>query len=101
MRRAQKSLRSILTLWFLAFTMIPLAFITGYSTVLYEASINTELQKRLEGNIREVSVNLAEIERILSVNGKIHASDPTLSYHLNTRNIPSSRRVVTDWIKTY
>ena len=50
-RKSPKSLRSILTLWFLAFTIIPLAFISGYSTVLYEHSLNAELQKRLEGNV--------------------------------------------------
>jgi two-component system NtrC family sensor kinase len=100
-KRAKKSLRSIMTLSFLSFTIIPLAFISGYSTILYEASINNELQKRLEGNIREIGVNLSELERILIINGKIHASDPTLAYHVATRNIPSSKRVVTDWLKTY
>jgi two-component system NtrC family sensor kinase len=101
MKRARRSLRSIITLSFLAFTIIPLAFISGYSTVLYEASINNELQKRLEGNIREVGVNLAELERVLIINGRIHASDPTLSYHVATRNVPASRRIITDWLKTY
>src|SRR4051812_8533179 len=98
MKRAQKSLRSILTLWFLAFTIIPLSFISGYSTVLYESSLNTELQKRLEGNIREVAVNLSELEKSLMTAGRIHAADPTLVYHLATRNIPASRRVVNDWM---
>ncbi len=98
--RAEKSLRSILTLWFLAFTIIPLAFISGYSTVLYESSLNNELQKRLEGNVREVGVTLSELESYLVKLGKIHASDPTLAYHVATRNIPSARRVVTDWLKT-
>jgi two-component system, NtrC family, sensor kinase len=101
MKRAPKSLRSMLTLWFLAFTIIPLAFISGYSTVLYETSINSELQKRLEGNAREVGVSLVELENYLLTNGKVHAADPTLVYHVATRNIPASRRVVTEWLKTY
>ena len=101
MRRTKKSLRTIITLWFLTFTILPLAFVSGYSTVLYDASINAELQKRLEGNIREVGINLADLENILSTNGKIHAFDPTLSYHVATRNIPSARRVVSEWLKTY
>src|SRR5438552_1485492 len=100
MRRAKKSLRGILTLWFLAFTIIPLAFISGYSTVLYESSFNTELQKRLEGIIREVGVTLSELEHYLLNYGKIHAADPTLAYHVATRNIPSTRRVISDWLKT-
>jgi two-component system, NtrC family, sensor kinase len=99
-KKAEKSLRSILTLWFLAFTIIPLAFISGYSTVLYESSLNNELQKRLEGNVREVGVTLAELEGYLVKLGKIHANDPTLVYHVATRNIPASRRVVTEWLKT-
>jgi two-component system NtrC family sensor kinase len=42
--KSKKSLRSILVLWFLAFTIIPLSFISGYSLVLYENSLNFELQ---------------------------------------------------------
>ncbi len=101
MKRAPKSLRSILTLWFLAFTIIPLAFVTGYSTVLYEKSINSELLKRLEGNVREVGVSLADLENYLVTNGKIHSSDPTLIYQVGTRNISASRRIVNEWLKTY
>ena len=101
MKRTKKSLSTIITFWFLTFTIFPLLFVSGYSKGLYETSINSELQKRLEGNIREVGVNLAELENILITHGKIHATDPTLSYHVSTRNIPSARRVVSEWLKTY
>ena len=101
MRRAKSSIRSILTFWFLAVTIVPLTFLSGYSTALYEHSLNAELQKRLEGNIREVALNLAEAQKSLAVSGRIHASDPTLVYQLGTRNIPASRHVVTEWMKTY
>ncbi len=101
MKRAKKSLTSVLTIWFLTFTIIPLAFIYGYSTVLYKDSINSELQKRLEGNIREIGVSLAEFETFILTYGKIHASDPTLSYHASTRNVPAARRILTEWLKTY
>ncbi|MBK9293857.1 MAG: HAMP domain-containing histidine kinase [Oligoflexia bacterium] len=101
MKKTPKSLTSILTLWFLTFTIIPLAFVSGYSTILYRSSINTELQKRLEGNIREIGVSLAEFENFIITYGKIHATDPTLTYHVATRNISSARRIITDWLKTY
>lgn len=99
--KAHRSLRSTLTLWFLAFSIIPLAFLSGYSTVVYEDSINNELRKRLEGNIREVGVTLIEIEQKLKRVGQIHANDPTLVYHVATRNIPSTRRIVRNWLKTH
>src|ERR1017187_551086 len=98
---APKSLRSILTLWFLTFSIVPLGLISIYSSILYERAINTELQKRLEGNIREVGVNLIELESYLQNYGKVHAADPSLSYHVATRNIPSARRIITDWLRTY
>ncbi|MDZ4678655.1 MAG: ATP-binding protein [Oligoflexia bacterium] len=100
MKRAQKSLRSILTLWFLAFTIVPLAFISGYTLVLYESSLNSELKKRLEGNVREVGVGLADLERLIINNAtNIHAVDPTLSYHVATRNIQSARRTISEWLR--
>lgn len=101
MKKTKKSLTSILTLWFLTFTIIPLAFISGYSTVLYKESISAELQKRLEGNIREVGVSLAESESFILTYGKIHASDPSLSYYVSNRNISAARRILTEWLKTY
>jgi two-component system NtrC family sensor kinase len=101
MKPKPKSLRSILTLWFLAFTIVPLAFISGYTLVLYESSLNSELRKRLEGNVREVGVGLADLERLIINNAtNIHAVDPALSYHVATRNIPSARRIVTEWLKS-
>ncbi len=101
MKTAKTSLTSILTLWFLTFTIVPLAFISGYSTVLYKDSINAELQKRLEGNIREIGVSLAEYEGVILTYGKLHAADSALAYHVATRNISGARRILTEWLKTY
>jgi two-component system NtrC family sensor kinase len=101
MKQAKKSLTSILTLWFLTFTIIPIAFISGYSTVLYKDSINLELQKRLEGNIREIGVSLAEFEGFILTYGKLHATDPSLAYYVATRNTTAARRIISEWLKTY
>lgn len=101
MNKNKKSLRTILTLWFLTFGIVPLTFLSGYSIKLYESALNSELQKRLLGNIREVGVNLADLENMLLNHGRIHASDPSLVYYVATRNTPSARRVVNEWLKTY
>lgn len=101
MKKPKKSLTSILTLWFLTFTIIPLAFISGYSTVLYKDSINSELQKRLEGNIREVGVSLAEFESFILTYGKSHAQDPSLTFYTSKRNVNGIRRILSEWLKTY
>ncbi|MCC6277840.1 MAG: HAMP domain-containing protein [Oligoflexia bacterium] len=99
-KKNQKSLRSVLTLWFLTFTIVPISFISGYSLVLYESSLNSELQKRLDGDIREVAVTITELERTLLLHSLNHAEDPTLVYHVATRNLFSARRVVSEWLKT-
>ncbi len=93
-----RSLRSILTLWFLLFSVVPLAFVTGYSLIHFESAISGELKKRLLGNAREITVTFQDLEKHIKEHGQIHATDPSLVYHLATRNIASAKRLVTQWM---
>lgn len=96
-----KSLRSILTLWFLLFSIVPLAFVTGYSMVQFERAIDDELFKRLRGNAREISVVFNDLENYLATYGSIHASDAQLVYYMTAYQIPNARRLIQDWMKNY
>lgn len=87
--------------WFLPFSIVPLLFLTGYSLARFEGAINDELLKRLDGNAREISLIIQEIEVFLNRNGRVHASDPTLVYDLATGNYSKARSVVESWMKNY
>src|SRR5690606_20130105 len=96
-----KSLRSILTLWFLLFSIVPLSFVTGYSMVQFERAIDEELFKRLRGNAREISVMFNDLENYLATHGNIHASDASLIYYMSTASVPNARRLLQGWMKNY
>jgi two-component system, NtrC family, sensor kinase len=101
MSNPRRSLRSILVWWFLPFSIVPLLFLTGYSLARFEAAINDELLKRLDGNAYELSLIIEELDQYFIRNGKIHASDPTLVYELSTGSIPKARSLLEAWLKIY
>ena len=65
-RRPKRSLRTILLLWFLVLSLLPLMFITGVSLVKFEDAIDNELVQRLRANSREVTTTISEYERYLT-----------------------------------
>ena len=69
-QRPKKSLRTMLMLWLLLFSIIPLAFITGYSLVKYEQAIDEELLQRLMANRRELESIFLDYNRYLTANIK-------------------------------
>lgn len=99
-RRPQKSLRAIVMFWFLLFSIVPLAFITGYSVVKYEQAIDQELSKRLRGNGREISVILNEMQTTLVAEGRRHASDTALIYSLSTNQLNVARDLLAKWLNS-
>lgn len=97
-RPPNKSLRNVLIIWFLLFSIVPLAFITGYSLVKYEQAIDEELAKRLTGNAREIVVMLGEFESTLKKENEFHRADRTLIYYLSTGNYTKSRELLSKWV---
>jgi two-component system NtrC family sensor kinase len=98
LKRPQKSLRAILMVWFLLFSVVPLAFISGYSVVKYEQAIDKELSKRLLGNGREISVILSEMESTLSQEALKHSSDRSLVYYMSTSQLSGARDLASRWL---
>jgi two-component system NtrC family sensor kinase len=86
-------------LWLLIFSVVPLAFITGYSLVKYEQAINQELSTRLLGNAREISTILTEFQNKLI--NEIHqlAEYKSLNYYLGTNNVGPVRESLRNWLK--
>lgn len=98
-QRPRKSLRTILILWFLIFSIVPLAFITGYSLVKYEQAIDQELSTRLLGNAREISVIFNDFQAKLTLELSQVAADKTVSFFLAANNIEQARESVKRWFK--
>ena len=92
-RRPKRSLRTILLIWFLVLSLVPLMFVTGYSLVKYEEAIDNELVQRLRANSREVTTTISEYERYITSRRARLRSDPQLLFHLSTGNISQVREI--------
>ncbi|MBX2996192.1 MAG: HAMP domain-containing protein [Bdellovibrionaceae bacterium] len=99
-RKPSRSLRTILIVWFLLFSVVPLAFVTGYSVFKYEKAIDHELSQRLAGNGREVSVILTDFKTTLQQRRDRYLADPGLVYHLSTGDGTALRSLATTWIRS-
>lgn len=92
-RRPKRSLRTILLIWFLLLSLVPLMFVTGYSLVKYEEAIDNELVQRLRANSREVSATISEYERYLEGRRARLRGDAQLLFHLSTGNVQQVRDI--------
>src|SRR4051812_1330567 len=100
-QRPRKSLRTILILWLLIFSVVPLAFITGYSLVKYEQAIDQELSTRLLGDARQISDILSDYQKSLINESHQVASDKALVYYLAANNFAQAREVLKPSFKGY
>lgn len=98
-QRPRKSIRTILVLWLLVFSVVPLAFITGYSLVKYEQAIDQELSTRLLGNAREISVILNDFQESLVNEGHQIGSDRALTFFMAGNKIEQAREGLKRWFK--
>lgn len=97
--RPRKSLRTILILWLLIFSVVPLAFITGYSLVKYEQAIDQELSTRLLGNAKQISATFDEFQSQLVSESHQVATDKALIYYLSANNIGQAREGLKRWFQ--
>lgn len=81
------------------FSIVPLAFITGYSVVKYEQAIDKEQLQRLEGNYREVVSILTEFEAELVSKVLQHAQNNSLAYYLNNNQVSQVSAISKAWLQ--
>ncbi len=98
-RRPARSLRTILMMWLLMFSIVPLAFLTGYSLVRYEQAIDQEMGQRLRGNYREIKIIFQELQNNLLTHNQEHAHDRSLVYFLSAEEINNARKLASRWLK--
>lgn len=97
--KPRKSLRTFLIWTLLSFSVVPLAFITGYSLVKYEQAIDQELSTRLLGNAREIGKILEDFQRTISAESAQISSDRTLAFYLGSNKVDFAREIVKRWFK--
>lgn len=99
-RRAHRSLRTILIVWFLLFSLTPLVFVTGYSVKKYEAAIDNELSQRLSGNAREIGVILNDFRSALNQKRDKYTKDNGLIFYLSTSESQAIRNLGRGWLRS-
>ncbi len=100
-RRPRKSLRTLLMMWLIMFSVVPLAFVTGYSLVKYEQAIDQELAQRLIGNRREIEEILKEFRNEMTEKTRRHSTDSALIVYLTSRNSNQVRERASQLMKSH
>lgn len=88
-------------LWFLLFSVAPLAFLTGYSLVKYEQALDQELGHRLSANVREIGTIVSDFEGILVADSRQLAADKFLAFNVASQNFSKARELIQGWMKTH
>lgn len=99
-KKPKRSLRTILIVWFVLFSVVPLAFVTGYSMIKYEKAIDHELSQRLSGNAREIDLMLNDLRSSLGQKRDRYVRDPSLIYHMSEGDSGTIRNISSQWIKS-
>jgi two-component system NtrC family sensor kinase len=99
-RKPARSLRTILIVWFLLFSIVPLAFVTWYSVIKYEKAIDHELSQRLYGNGREIGVIVGDFKTGLQQRRDRYLADPSFVYHLSIGDLSAVRGLASGWIRS-
>lgn len=95
------SLRYILALWFLIFSVIPLLLITFYSLFEFQVVFNEEQRRRLESHFKEIAISLNISENQLRMHTQQHAKDPQLVSTLSTSSINQVEGLFRQWMDVY
>ena len=98
-RKSKRSLRTILIIWFLLFSILPLAFVTLYSIVKFEKAIDREMLLRLSGNAKEVDLIFSDYINVLRQRRDKYVDEPYLRYHLSFGDEASLRDLGGSWLK--
>jgi two-component system NtrC family sensor kinase len=93
-RKPAKSLRTILIIWFLLFSIAPLVFVTGYSLSKFEQAIDSETVQRLRANVREFTTILTDYQTYLDERSQSFRINQSLAYYLSTNSVSQARTLV-------
>ncbi len=100
-RKSKKSLRNLLILWFLAFSIVPMGLVAIYSFLQFQKALDKEVSQRLRGNVREIESILLDHENQLIQSQVKIKNNPSLLYHLSISEVGTLKALTHRWIQDY
>ncbi len=94
-----KSLRSMLVVWFIIFSIIPLVFMGWYSLFKFQHALENEVAQRLQGNGREIESIISDYYSLVIQMHDKYRHDDNLQYYLTTADEEQLKLIATDWIQ--
>ena len=98
-KKKYKSLRSILSVWFIIFSIIPLVFIGWYSLIKFQQALESEVIQRLESNGREIESILADYFSLAQQLKEKHVNDPHVQYNISVADDEQLRVIANEWLQ--
>ncbi len=98
-KKPKKSLRTMLIVQLIVFSVVPLAFLLGFSLAKYKSALDDELQQRLFANRREIRIILQGFQDSLVERNRTHATDKRLGYFLSANQINKARDLARTWMQ--
>lgn len=92
------SLRSVLIIWFILFSIVPLAFVSWYSLLKFQSAIESEQLQRLKANGREIEVVIADYYNQLQGNRDFFSNNPKFTYNLSVNDNSALKDIATEWL---
>ncbi|MFN8945417.1 MAG: HAMP domain-containing protein, partial [Pseudobdellovibrionaceae bacterium] len=99
-KKPKRSLRTILVLWFLFFSIAPLAFVTVYSMKKFEKAIDNELSQRLNSYARDIQTVLADYRSGMIQKREKYSKDESLMYYLSTGDSRSLKELARVYLQS-
>lgn len=93
--KKHRSLKSILLVWFILFSVIPLVFVGWYSLFKFEQALDGEVSQRLAGNGREIESILNSQYQQMAELSELYYRDPKIHYALTTLDQQSLKDITT------
>ncbi len=92
-------MRSILVIWFIVFSIIPLVFMGWYSVFKFQRALESEVSQRLQGNGREVEALISDYYSLVTQQRDKYSQDANLQYNLSIADEDQLKQIATDWVQ--
>lgn len=92
------SLRSVLIIWFIVFSIVPLTLVSWYSLLKFQSAIESEQLQRLKANGREIEVVISDYYSQLQGNRDFFSNNPQFTYNLSVNDVGVLKDISTEWL---
>ncbi len=99
LQKPRKSLGSILVGLFLLFSIAPLVFVTFIYYINSEKALNSEMLRRLDGNVREVNLVLEDYKSVLVRRSQKIKDNKMLLFYLSSSSFLGLNQFSKKWLE--